>query len=145
MLPKLHKNLMFILPFANEIANALTISDLDEFSRLYKPCDKSLTLQVESNIIDAIALFGIIWNVSYMGSKHGTKMGVIYGIIILLLSFIIPNTFMELVINNLPHSDNKYVKLFGSLSFIIVLLLIEVWVSKRLKGRVWKYARYSKT
>ena len=95
MLPKWHKILMFVLPFSNEIANALTISHTlkdTPFKRLYKPCDEDITKKIESSIIDAVALIGICWNVAYMGSKHGTKMGLLYGCIVLSLSFIIPLT-----------------------------------------------------
>jgi len=144
MLPKLHKNLMFILPFANEFANALTISgalDNTPFKRLYTPCDEKLTKQLQSSVIDFIALFGIMWNVAYMGSKHGTKMGVIYGIVILLLSFIVPNLLMEPIINSLPNSKNRYVKLIGAITFIFILLSIEIYASELLKNLKWKYTR----
>jgi len=133
---------MFILPFMNEIANALTISHTlkdTPFERLYKPCGENITKKIESSIIDSIALFGICWNVAYMGSKHGTKMGLIYGCIVLLLSFIIPNLFMERVINSLPYSQNNKVKLFGSFIFICVLLLTEILACNHLKDMKWKF------
>ena len=152
MLPKSHKFLMFILPFANDIANALTISRVGPFKRLYKPCggdDDSL----RANFIDIIALFGIVWNTSYMSSKHGTKAGCIYGIIILLLSFIIPNLFMERFINYFCRreieliEDNKgakcsvAVKFIVCIIFILPLLIIEIIFSNYLKEYKWKYSR----
>jgi len=146
MLPKLHRILMFLLPFANDIANALTIShtlDGTPFNRLYRPCSQSLNQKIKAGVIDSIALTGICWNVAYMGSKHGTKMGLIYGLIILTLSFIIPNLFMEPLINSLPYSQNNKVKLFGSFIFISVLFLTEITVANRLKNMKWKLKIYS--
>ena len=152
MLPNSHKILMFILPFANDIANALTISDVGEFKRLYKPCggdDDS----VRASFIDMIALFGIIWNVSYMSSKHGTKAGCIYGLIILLLSFIVPNLFMERYINYFcrreielieDNNDAKcsvIVKFIVCTMFILFLLTLEIIISNYLKKYKWKYSR----
>ena len=145
MLPKWHKLLMFILPFSNEIANALTISHTLEktpFQRLYKPCDEDITKKIESSIIDSMALFGICWNVAYMGSKHGTQMGVLYGSIVLLLSFIIPNLLMERIINSLPYSDLNIVKLISSVIFIVILLVLEIFSSNWLKSLKWKIKVY---
>ena len=133
---------MFLLPFANEIANALTITETlknTPFQRLYKPCSSNLEKIIESSVIDSIALFGIIWNVSYMGSKHGTKMGCIYGIIVLLLSFVIPNALMERVVNSFQYYDSKYLKHIIAFGFILLLLIIEIYSSKYLLKMKWKY------
>ena len=148
--------LMFILPFANEIANALTISENiygTEFSRLYKLCDGNMEDRVRARFIDSVALFGIAWNISYMGSKHGTMAGLIYGCIILLLSFILPNLFMEEFINlNIfdtyisklkDKKDLNIHKLILCISFIIFLLLIEILSCSYIKTINWKYNRYS--
>jgi len=138
---------MFILPFANEIANALTLSKIlsdTPFRRLYEPCDPKLEPIIQSNTINSIALFGIIWNVSYMGSKHGTKMGCIYGTIVVLLSFVIPNAFMKTIVNSLPDTGRGYTRMLGAFGFILVLLSIEIVASKYLRSLPWKYSRYSK-
>ena len=137
--------LMFLMPFANEIANALTISDtLDDtkFRRLYKPCDEDMTSKLESGLIDFIALFGICWNVSYMGSKFGTRAGVFYGCIVVLLSFIIPNQFMEKFVNLYGGKYNS-TKLISCVLFILFLLLIELIACKYIKLMGWKYNRFS--
>mgnify|MGYP001201602559 CR=1 FL=1 len=152
MLPKSHMILMFVLPFANEIANALTISKVGPFKRLYKPCGGDGD-SFRASFIDMIALFGIIWNSSYMASKHGTQAGCIYGLIILLLSFIIPNLFMEKYTNYfckeeielIEQKDIKTkcsvtIKFIVSISFICILLFIEVLSSYFLKKVKWKYS-----
>lgn len=145
MLPQYQIYLMFILPFINEIANALTITQEGPFKRLYKPCNKEITFKLESSIIDLVAFIGIMWNVSYMGSKHGTRTGIIYGIIIVSLSFIIPNTFMEMSVNYIAQkfNGNYIIKSFAAFSFIAILLLIEIIVCNKLKKIKWKYSRYS--
>ena len=154
MLPKSHIILMFVLPFANEIANALTISKVGPFKRLYKPCGGDGD-SFRASFIDMIALFGIIWNSSYMASKHGTQAGCIYGLIILLLSFIIPNLFMEKYTNyfckeelelieqkDIKDKNTKCsvtIKFIVSITFICVLLFLEVLSSYFLKKVKWKY------
>ena len=146
-LPKVHLFLMFILPFSNEIANALTISQEGVFKRLYKPCRHDINSKLRSSLIDLIALFGIVWNVSYMASKFGTTCGCIYGIAILILSFIIPNALMEPSVNyicDMAHKQNKectvIIKSIASFSFIIILLSIEIIVSNHIKKLKWKYS-----
>lgn len=133
--------LMFTLPFANDIANALTISKIRIFSNLYKPYSIEPADVAKSEFIDSIALFGIIWNVSFMASKHGTRMGVGYGMIVLLLSFIIPNALMEPTVNHL--SDKKIYKTLGAFAFILILLFIEIKCSRILHGLKWKYSRFA--
>ena len=145
MLPRWHKILMFILPFSNEIANALTISHTLQntpFKRLYKPCDEDITKKIESSIIDGLALFGICWNVAYMGSKHGTKLGLLYGCIVLSLSFIIPNLVMEPVVNKLFNAETNLSKLIVSMLFILVLLTLEIYSSNVLKSMKLKHKVY---
>jgi len=138
MLPPYQKYLMFILPFSNEIANALTISDEKVFKRLYKPCNSDFSEKFNVSFINFIALLGICWNVSYIGSKYGTKMGIINGIFIVLLSFIIPNTFMEYFVNKLPHSETGYIRIIGSVVFILVLLSCEIIITSKLNKRLSK-------
>jgi hypothetical protein len=134
MLSKLQIYLMFILPFANEVANALTLSKLLDdtpFQKIYKPCDEKLIPIIETSLIDSIALFGIIWNTAYIGSKYGTREGCIYGGIVVILSFIIPNSFMETFVNYLP--NNRNIRLFGMICFILTLLSIEIIASKYIR------------
>ena len=145
MLPKWHKILMFILPFSNEIANALTISHTlkdTPFKRLYKPCDEDITKKIESSLIDALALIGICWNVAYMGSKHGTKMGLLYGCVVLSLSFIIPNLAMEPIVNDVFKAKTNLSKLVVSMIFILILLSLEIYSSNYLKSMDWKHKVY---
>lgn len=153
MLPKTHLILMFLLPFSNDIANALTISDVGDFKRLYKPCNHDIDSKLKASLIDLIALFGIIWNVSYMASKYGTRAGCIYGFIILILSFIIPNEFMEISVNYICNMKNTkenecsvILKFIACILFISILLIAEILTSRYLKNKRWKYsARYSKS
>ena len=139
------KYIRLLLPFSNEIANALTISEIGPFKRLYKPCDLAIRNIIFSGAIDFLALFGIIWNVAYMGSKHGSKMGCIYGLIIILLSFIIPNILMEPAINSLCKIKfigcTKIVKLLLAVGFIILLLSLEIFLSHSLEHQRWRYNR----
>ena len=117
---------MFAMPFANEIANAVTIGGGGRFKRLYKPCSTDIITKIKSSIIDTIALYGIIWNVAFMADKHGVKKACSYGLSVILLSYIIPNLFMEYTIERLPRSSEKYVRILGLLGFIFVLFLSEI-------------------
>ena len=138
--------LMFILPFSNEIANALTISQTlknTRFKRLYKPCDENINFKIKSAIIDFIALIGICWNVGYMGSKHGTKASLFYGSIVITLSFIVPNLFMEKFVNLLGKNRINIPKISMCIIFIMILLFLELIFCNLIKSMNWKYNRFS--
>jgi hypothetical protein len=97
------------------------------------------------HIVLMYILIGILWNTAYMASKLGTRAGCIYGIIILFLSFIIPNTTMESTVNYLCSSHDQpcspKIKLMYCLLFILILIIFEMVASRLLKKIKWKYSR----
>jgi hypothetical protein len=140
--------LKFTLPFSNELANVLTISEEGPFTRLYKPCPHSWTELSSKTIIDVCALTGIVWNVSHVSNKYGYIKGIIYGCMLILLAFIIPNLSMEPIINMLcGHSETKndecshIKKLIVGLLYIFVLFILEIILSIVIKGKINKTIR----
>ena len=133
--------LRFILPFSNEIGNALTISKEGPFKRIYVPCPHSWSEFKYKNIIDTLALSGIVWNVSHIAYKFGLYKGILQGIMLIIVAFIIPNFSMEPVINYICEgdTDNTYdndpnsssnkcsnnTKLLVGSVFILFLFLLE--------------------
>ena len=73
--------------------------------------------------------------------------------IILILSFIIPNEFMEISVNYICNMKNTkenecsvILKFIACILFISILLIAEILTSRYLKNKRWKYsARYSKS
>ena len=131
----------FILPFTNEIGNTLSIAKEGPFKRIYVPCPHSWTEFKSKNIIDTLALSGIVWNVSYISSKFGLYKGLLKGIMLIIVAFIIPNIAMEPFINYICegnkdniHDDNpnsttnkcnNYIKYLVGFLFILFLFLLE--------------------
>lgn len=135
--------LSFILPFSNEIANVLTSSKLKVFKNLYKNCIDPLLIDsyqlkyidnkklckikntLSKMLIDIIALFGIILNIAKNSIEYGYLAGILSGLIIVLLSFIIPNLFIHKIIHfftNYFKSENPY--LIICIGFIIIGILL---------------------
>tara|TARA_B100000686_G_scaffold18719_1_gene17274 strand:+ start:2100 stop:2537 length:438 start_codon:yes stop_codon:yes gene_type:complete len=140
--------LQFLMPFANEIANALTISKEPGFERVYVPCTHNWTELEERTIIDVIALTGILWNVSIVGSKHGEMAGLAKGFMLIIVAFIIPNLFMENFVEffcGTEEDESKcshHVKLFTGIVFVILLLACEHFLSHLLGTVNWKKKRH---
>ena len=126
--------LRMILPFSNEMANVLTSSGLLIFSGLYKDIPKTKKQKFSKTMIDLIALSGIILNAAHVAAKHGEKAGIIKGIIVILIAFVIPNLTFHTIVQKMCHRCGKGKKLlFGlfliailsGLEFLIDFLLIE--------------------
>ena len=131
----------FILPFSNDIGNVLTIAKEGPFKRIYVPCPHSWTEFKTKNIIDSFALSGIVWNVSHFTSKYGLYKGILQGVMLIIVAFIIPNLTMEPVINYICEGDtdntyddhpdsplnkcSNHIKLLIGSVFILFLFLLE--------------------
>ena len=142
--------LKFIMPFSNEIANALTISGEGEFKRVYKACPESWTEMEIKTIIDVLALTAICWNVSEVSYTDGVKKGILIGIMLIIVAFIIPNLFMEPFVNKIcdtqddditdddPESPtNKcdhFMRFGAAVLFIVILFICEYLGDKFIHG-----------
>ena len=112
------KVILFLLPFTNEMANVLTLSKIKInnnyiFKSLYRDCLKYQTVSCNDDgilmcsnsdnniisLINFIALTGIILNICFFYKQKGFKMAILFGMILIILSFVIPNTYMEKMIN----------------------------------------------
>ena len=100
--------LKFILPFSNEIANALTISEEGIFKRIYKPCPHNWSEIELKTVIDILALIGLCWNVADVSHSDGVKKGLLIGIMLIIIGFVCPTLFMEPFVNNICNTaDDK--------------------------------------
>ena len=139
--------LQFIMPFANEIANALTISQEPGFERIYVHCANSWKELGWKTIIDVIALIGILWNVSIVGSKHGEWAGLAKGCMLIIVAFVIPNIFMEYFVEYFCGDEedeskcSHHIKLFTGIVFVVLLLVCEHFLSHLLNKVNWKKKR----
>ena len=108
-----------VAPFANEIANVLTLSGI--VPRLYPNAnDGKLTDSdlLKKAVFDVIALTGIVSNVAIYTNKYDYKLGVAKGILFIIFTFVIPNIFMD---NILDHKLLKNHKLLAGLAVIYLL------------------------
>ena len=124
--------LKFIMPFSNEISNALTISEEGIFKRLYVACPHNWSEIGSKTFIDVLALIAICWNVADTSHYNNVKKGVLVGILLIILAFIIPNLFMESFVNKMcdtknKHSDkcNHLMRFSIALGFIFILFICE--------------------
>ena len=101
-----------------------------------------------SKLIDVIALTGILWNVSIVGSKHGEIAGLAKGFMLIIVAFMIPNLFMEYFVETLCGDEEEeskcshHVKLFTGIVFVIILLGCEYFLSHLLDKVKWKKKRH---
>ena len=142
--------LKFIMPFSNEIANALTISREGIFKRIYKVCPDNWQETTIKTMIDMIALIAICWNVSEISYTTGVYKGILVGIMLIVVAFIIPNLFMEPFVNRIcdtqddditdddPESPtNKcdhFMRFTTALLFIVILFICEYFGNKFIHG-----------
>lgn len=108
----------FIGPFANEIANVLTITAPVD---IYPHHTINFIQSVEKTLIDTIALMAIAHNVAYYASHIGPSSGVYKGKLLLLFSFIIPNLFMYEWLSDNRDRSFANPKLYLGLLIIYVL------------------------
>jgi hypothetical protein len=122
-----------IMPFTNELANALTISETQMFKRLYKPCVSTWIEAETKTIIDVISLIGMCWNVAVMSHLNGVKQGTLMGIMLVIIAFAMPNLFMEPFVNQICGHDEEHpenncshlMRFLTAMSFICILILCE--------------------
>ena len=124
--------LKFLMPFSNEISNALTISGEGIFKRLYVACPHSWDELTIKTFIDVLALIAICWNVADTSHSNNVKKGILVGALLIIVAFIIPNLFMEPFVNNICDTENKHshkcdhlMRFLTAVGFIFILFICE--------------------
>ena len=124
--------LKFIMPFSNEISNALTISEEGIFKRFYVVCPHSWNELTLKTIIDVLALTAICWNVADISHHNNVKKGLLVGVLLIIVAFIIPNLFMESFVNKICDTENKssekcdhLMRFSAAVGFIFILFICE--------------------
>ena len=116
--------LIFIAPFANEIANLLTITILKPRweINLYPHDPIGFKQDIIKTFIDLIALGGIVY-ISSQEAKNTQNItnGFVIGLLYLIFAFAIPNLFMSDLLKSFP--QNNMIKLCLGLVFIYILEL----------------------
>lgn len=117
-----------ILPFANEISNVLTSSGIAIFSGLYQHNPHGLVQIASKNLIDLVALSGIVMSSISVSEEYGPTSGTINGVLVLFVAFVIPNLTFHSITEKYCGKCNAGKKLAFGLSLIVVLFLIERFV-----------------
>ena len=110
-----------IMPFSNEVANVLTTSGFAIFSGLYKDLPKTNAQKMSKMVFDLVALIGIILNAVHTTKAYGTTAGLIKGVVVIIIAFVIPNLTFHTIIEKVCKRCNHFTKLLFGL-FLIALL-----------------------
>ena len=110
-----------IMPFSNEVANVLTTSGFAIFSGLYKDFPKTNAQKMSKMLFDLVALTGIILNAVHVTRDHGTTAGLLKGVVVIVIAFIIPNLTFHTIIEKICKRCNHLTKLLFGLFLIGVL------------------------
>lgn len=103
-----------LAPFANEISNILTLSNV---INLYPHHPKNNIEIYKKAFFDLISLIGIVSNASHYGKK-GYIYGLLKGSILIIFTFLIPNLFMDDFLSFAKTNTQKLI-----LGFVIVYIL----------------------
>ena len=125
--------MIFITPFANEIANLLSITLFKPYLgiTLYPHHPETFNKELLKTLIDIIAIGGIIY-ISIIESHKSNYIsnGLVYGLLYLIFAFSIPNLFMSKILNIFNNKDssentlsNHLKKLAAGIFFIYILEL----------------------
>jgi len=120
-----------ILPFSNEIASVLTSSHFqwkgsESFRNLYAEVPITTTQKFSHMFIDFLALSGIILSSVRTGIKHGKFAGVIKGIGVLIIAFVIPNLTIHSFMNKICFRCSPLQKIFIGLLLVAGLTAFEL-------------------
>ena len=121
--PAVEEGLLVFLPFLNEISGVVSDS-APPGSILHKFYSGNTKI-----LIDYIVLVSICWTVAVTTNKKGdVGDGVVKGSLTLLLAFIIPNLFMERIIEMAGPKASSLVKFGVGVTVILVLVLLEKFI-----------------
>ena len=111
-----------ITPFANEIANVITISGI---MKLYVHHPETINQKIQVFILDFVALVGLCSNVAKYSKEYNYNMGLMKGVLLVVFSYLIPNYFMNTF---LEKSSPKYRLLVG----LFTIYCLELYISTSL-------------
>lgn len=114
--------IMIIFPFANEFASILDESHIKCFDGLYASIPNNNKQKLIKLLIDSLSFCGIIVNTSVSTNEYGKIAGILKGLGVFIISFIIPNLCFHYLIDHICSSDSKKRLIFG-------LLLIGILIS----------------
>jgi hypothetical protein len=122
--------LSIILPFFNEISNILTSSGIKKFQHLYPDVPTLKKEKLSKLFIDFISLVGIIISTVRTTKKHGKRAGIIKGIGVLLLAYVIPSLTIHSVIETVCSNCGPIPKIIIGLILIGCLIGFEYGLDK---------------
>lgn len=137
LLPIVKKNyLQLLLPFINEICGILNYSKIIP-SWFYDRYSKTFWKKIISNLIDGLAIVGIVWYSAEHSNNSKTPLpSILIGLGVIILAYIIPNLFLYDFISNIKY---KKLALFAGLSFIGFLVFIEIIWTKIIQSYTYKF------
>lgn len=122
-----------IMPYINEISNLLTITLFKPYFNfeLYPHSTNTIIQIIKKNIIDLLALSGIVTNIVKETDNENPQDGILIGILYIIFSFVVPNLFMGPLLNiaSKIFKNKNYINLTKFSFGIIFIILIEITVN----------------
>lgn len=135
----MESTLAMTLPFANEIAGVLTASGLSMFANLYVPVASTSVQMLSKLLIDFVALSGIMLNTVRATLEGGKVAGLVKGVGVLLIAFVVPNLFLHAAMEATCGGCGPGAKILVGVALVAGLTGLEValdrFVVKRLSRR----------
>ena len=98
-------------PYTNELLNIITITITKPYFKfsIYPHEPTNFKQKLLRDVIDLVAIFGIIANASKDGEKQGERSGLISGIIMTIFGFFIPNIIMYALLKKVKKNYMKFI------------------------------------
>lgn len=116
-----------ILPFSNAMANMLSSSGMPVFAGIYAATPIGNAQIGIKLLIDLLTLSGVLFNTVHTTMEHGRVAGVIKGLLVVSLAFILPNMFMQPAMLKMCglRCTSPWQKIAVGTGIIVLLTLVE--------------------
>lgn len=117
---------------SKDISNVFTSSGMVIFTSLYTYSMGSMSESISKTLLESLGLSGIIVASVYTSKEEGTISGIVRGILVLLVSFVIPNLTLHIFPNMFRRKLAAVNKAVFGISILSILVLIERYVVPRI-------------
>lgn len=117
---------------SKDISNVFTSSGMVISTSLYTYSMGSMSESISKTLLESLGLSGIIVASVYTSKEEGTISGIVRGILVLLVSFVIPNLTLHIFPNMFRRKLAAVNKAVFGISILSILALIERYVVPRI-------------
>ena len=117
---------------SKDISNVFTSSGMLIFTSLYTYSTGSMYESIYKTLLGSLGLSGIIVASVYTSKENGTISGIVRGILVLLVSFVIPTLTLHISPNMFHRKLADVKKVVFGISILSIIVLIERYVVPRI-------------